>query len=969
MNKDKITKISIVAVILFAIFGFLIVKAANSITLSLTSSYSRNYLTSTSSKDTINGQYFNDNDLMVLHYNILDGFSKVENSSLKVKLTGLEKYDSNMINSCIKVLYPGDYTDEFQVAINYQNYLDYEGEYALAGKSLEFPDKFNIVVYSEMDGEEVVATTREVEITKNYYGGDGEVVLYPVDNSYLDVNMPYTFLEGNPTDGYTLDVVMGSWEDNKYYVFDYHIFDNSIPRQDIKSASTSSDFVTINSKSSSAPKATAFYNSKIDDVDLYGRKLVLQFDRKNSGEVSKHQYEYNLYLTDYNGNTYPVPLKVNYMQYPRFAYVEGLSNENLKTTALIKEINPRYKASEDGTLTLSFKTPFYSFAGLSILDSNFNEVSEDNFDLSGSSSSFEVTMSNLETGRYTLLLYANSYDNPANSYSFYYEKAKVTNVNTINVYGVTSQIKNDDLVESNDFTLNKSMDYIFVQRQTTIGNKTYKNDVSYIDDLGMESAVSKFDSSFKGLLFIDTVEVDEYIPIKITSGYGTERFTLHPTVSAAADFTITLTAGQNTIPIPQSGRLSVSLTPVIARYGKITDVPYSYKVLYGDTVTTYATVEKGADNKDTFYISAGAPKGDYVVKLTLDDYPDASAYVTITATDSTSTEDDLVLEITNGNKIKIPSKGNLVKVTLVGRITKNGKILSDNGTFELLNKVDGVSLDKDVLTVSSTAKEGDKVVVNFSYGKASTSKTFTLTNDASGEGEETGDITPTPTEGDDSKKTFASIVISGFDSDRSQAKVLTFSDNSGTRRVLTYKCYDSNGNEVTNPIIEIGGSNEANGILVEPDYSTKTISVYANGLYGVNKTFYINVTSNGSSILNLPVVAAKPDEYDCYIDFAKTSIVKNSSFSATGTFINGVEEELEVSLVMYMYDKNNKIIAQSIDTKKIAALGTQEFATRFTLPSDIKDVKIKAFFINGSDITKASKIYTYSRSITNRKEG
>ena len=83
MQKDKIIKFSLIFIILF-IFGVFIVNASNNISIKCTSDYGE-FFSSTTDKDTIEGEYFNQNNLMVLNYQILSGFSQIKDSTLKVR--------------------------------------------------------------------------------------------------------------------------------------------------------------------------------------------------------------------------------------------------------------------------------------------------------------------------------------------------------------------------------------------------------------------------------------------------------------------------------------------------------------------------------------------------------------------------------------------------------------------------------------------------------------------------------------------------------------------------------------------------------------------------------------------------------------------------------------------------------------------------------------------------------------------
>lgn len=972
MNKDKIVKISIVFSIIFAVFGFLIVKAANTITLKAVSNSS--YVNSSSEKDVIDGKYFDKNNVLVINYTILDGFSKITDSALKVRITSDVNYDENMMNSCIRVLYPGEYADTFQLAINYKNYLDFiETDTSLSGGDTSFPTKFNLEVYTNIGGDERIVATREVSINTSFDGSrQTEINLSPYGNVYADTTIPYTYLEefdDYGTEGYNIDTVMGSWEDNKYYVFNYNIFDNSLPKRDIRPYSTDANYVKINPVEANSPVLKAYLASKIGDTDLSGLKLVLEFDRTSSLAMPKKTYKYELRLMDIYGNEYVKILSVNYLQYKRFVYDENSGDSSLQENSIVKENNLTYKASSSGELNLNFSTSFV-FDGLSLLDSDLNDITDESkIDVSGSNR-IKTTFRDLKEGRYTILFYCN-YDenNPAASYSFYFEPYDVTTVDTVYTYGNGTVLQ--DVKDYNEVYLNKSYDYVLIDRVSMIGDRKLEGLTNYElgINLGEQSSYhTGFDKLFGGLLCLDTTEFESFI-ISVDSNEAKHEYILKPIVTEETnEFEITLTLSNDKVALPEKDQRTIIATPIITRNGEVVSVPYSYEIYQGNVLTNpnyvFAEIKSSGD---VINILPGAEKGKYTVKVSLNDY-DVSVSKTFSIVDKSDIS-DLIVEITNGNNIKIPSEGHRTDVELKTRITRDGKVEDGKGTFVLANSVEGVSLQGSTLSVKSNAKEGDKVVVNFSYEGASTSKTFTLVKDGSGEGTEVSDDTPTVTPTgtpDDSNKTFSSIVFSGFDSDRSQVKVLTFDDNSGTYKDISYKCYDENGNEIKNPIIEISGGKESEGILVEPNYEMKTVRIYANGLYGANKNFYINVTSKGSSILSLPVVAAKPDEYDCYIEFETNSIVKNSSFTTDGVFVNYEENPVTVSLVTVIYDKNNKIVDKVLHSQTVNKFEEKAFKTRLLMPADVNNIKVKSFFINGDDLNKANRFYTYSKTITNR---
>lgn len=984
MNKDKAIKISIILIILFAIFGIFIVRAANTITLSV-SSNAPSYVSSSSSKDTIKGSYFNGNDILVLNYTVLDGFSKIEDSAIKVRFTNMGNHDENMLNSCIKLLYPGEYVDTFQLAINYQNFLDYEERNIasgnLTGGDSTFPTNFSIELYTMMGKDEVSILTRDIEITTSKNTNNVSVELTPYDNTYVSITTPYSFLEPSE-DGYNLDTIIGGWEDSKYYIFNYKLFDTSSPREDIKIASTNTDYVYLLAEDDDAPKGKAYLATKIGDIELHGLKLVIEFERENNEYIAPKTYAYELAFRDIYGEITTIPLTVQFMQYERFVYEEGVTDSSLLKNAVVKETSPSFKVSEDGNLDISMNTSF-TFDGLSLLDGTFKDITSEHAGVTGYNN-FKVYLNNIDTGRYTLLLYSTMNDDiPAASYSFYYEKGKVDVKDYIYVYGEKTELIDEDTNwdYQNEINISRSMDYVIIDRELTLNGRTINTEVNYEYgfDYGSEdsSSITGFDDNYSGLFAIDTTELYDYFVFSVSSSGITKSYVVKPNVGSIDDLKVNLYASTTTLKIPEKGeRNSLILTPVITRNGTEIDIPYEYDYIKGDEFVSandiYILNEGG---QDILYIQPSITKGDYTIKISLKDYPDIANSVIIKVTDSSeSSDNNISVEITNGSNIRIPDSGKRTDLEIKTRIIKNGSEITGNGTFEMVNSPTGVILNNNVLSVYSNATEGAVVVVNFTYEGISASKVFTLVKDASGEGTIIDDETPVPTftpgEGDDGEsKVFDSIVISGFDSDRSQVKVLTFDEPSGSSKTLRYRCYNENGVEISNPIIEISGSNESNGILVEPNYTNKTITVYANGLFSANKDFYITVTSNGESILNLPVVAARPDTWDCYIDFSTNTFAKNSSFKVTGSFYNYDDNEIEVSLVTLLYDKNNKIIQNLIDTKTVKSLEEAEFTNRLTLPSDINDIKIKSVFINGSDITKASRQFTYSRSITNRKEG
>ena len=115
MQKEKIIKISLISIILF-IVGIFVVSASNNISLKCVSDYDK-FLVSESDKDIVDGEYFNQNNMMILDYKILNGLTEIKDSNLKVKLDGLAKYDDKMIDSCINIFHEDGGVKNFKIAI------------------------------------------------------------------------------------------------------------------------------------------------------------------------------------------------------------------------------------------------------------------------------------------------------------------------------------------------------------------------------------------------------------------------------------------------------------------------------------------------------------------------------------------------------------------------------------------------------------------------------------------------------------------------------------------------------------------------------------------------------------------------------------------------------------------------------------------------------------------------------------
>lgn len=963
MQKDKILKISLIFAVL-CVFSIFIVKAATNISLKCISDYGT-FLSTTTTKDTIDGAYFNQNNLMVLNYQILDGFTQIKNSTLKVKLEGLENYDKDLVDSCIRLFYEGDYADSFQVSVNYMNYLNYSTENGVETASNLFPDRFKIVVYGEIDGEEIVVVEKNIQIETTIDTSKRTLILEPFDTNATAVTSNYSYIDSvynEQSKIYELNynLAVGSWEDEKCSVFDYYLFDNSAPRNDLKSISSTNAITYF-----SQDPLIGFSIEVTDEINgtvLEGnKKLVLKYDRPNKNNIDKRTYTYFVYFVDANGETITAKLNINFMQYERISYMAGISNPEIKNSAIVKERETQVKASEDGLLTLIFDTPTYQVTGFDILDKNFAKLDESHFDCSSTPSKLTSNLSGLETGWYTLLLYSESSDRPSNAYSFYFEKEAINSKTTMHLNG-KSQILNS----SQDVTIpliNSVGGWVMLDNVISIGNRELILNPYY--SANTYSNNTYFDEKFAGALHINVKDTPEF-DFDITKlGKDFETFHAIVTIVGDAGIDISFNSSESSILIPkaQGGQNYLTLNREFRKDNVIIDEDYSYEIYFKGEEILYDDIfiDKGIDS-DTFKVNYGAEAGTYTVKIYLKNYESVSKSIDIVLKYDGDSE-DIILKLLNDAKVAVPAKkGYKNIINLDGRILKGGSEINEEGVFELVSfESEGVSVNEKVLTILDNSTIGKTFTIKFSYGENSISKQFTLVAEDSsnnsgivdGNGSSTSNV--------------KSIVLKGFDSDKIDTKYLTFADTSGESKTISYTCYDADGKAIANPSVEISGSDIANGILVVPNYAKQTVTIYANGLYA-NRNFNLLFVSGTTEILNQAVIACKPNEWDCSIEFDKYYFTRNATFSATGNFSNFFDEEKNVSFVLVLYDKNNKIVKYDIDSATLKSGETKKFKAKFLMAADTTNITVKAFFIDGLNITDSSKIYTNSRTMTNKEE-
>lgn len=965
MQKDKIIRFSLIFLVLF-MFGIFIVSAANNISLKCTSDYG-DFFSSTTDKDTIDGEYFNQNNLMVLNYQILNGFSQIKDSTLKVRLEGLEDFNSELIDSCIKLYYEGDYADSFQLAINYKNYLNYCNTNDFKSGSNLFPDSFKIIVYGEIDGEEIIAVQKTIQIASSTNMDERELVLEPFDTNSTSAVSTYSYLEtkyneDSDTYDFTYDLVVGAWEDEKYIAFDYYIFDKSSPKNDLKSISSNS--FSYFSENPLDGFSIGIENN-IDEVEIDGsKKLVFKYQRNNNKDaVDKTKYVYYLTFMDVNGKAITAKLNINFLQYKRISYMPGISNPEIYSSAIVKERETKIKASDNGSLNLIFNTPTYQVEGFDILDKDFNKMDSSHFDCSSTPTKLTCDLNSLETGRYTLLLYSSSSDSPSNAYSFYFEKEQIKSQTIMYQNGIKTILDSNDM----DITMKSPGEWLIFDNIMTIGNREIISKPTYYADTYSENTY--FDDKFSGALHVNTDET-LIVYLYITKiGTDSENFCLNISLLNEDNINISLSAQESSVNIPtkEEEQSSLILNREFRKNNVIIEEDYDYEIYYkGELVSENDLyIDKGS-SYDTLMVNYSCLEGIYTIKLYLTKYKDVSksidVYLKYNGSENPS-GDSYILKITNETEIAVPSKEGYKNVkNLKGQIIKDGKEINESGLFELVSsESEGVSISNNILTVLNTATIGKKFTIKFSYKDNSITKEFLLVKETNGNNQDIKDEDDKPSDTE-----IKSIVLKGFDSDKLESKYLTFSDTSGTNKVISYTCYDKDGRAIENPNITISGSDIANGILVIPNYTNQTITIYANGLYN-DRNFYLKFNSNNETILNQLVTACKPAEWDCSIEFDKYYFIRNSSFSATGTFSNFFDEDINVSFVLILYDKNNRIVKYDIDSSTLKTGEMKSFKTKFLLPADTTDITVKAFFINGLNITDSSKIYTYSRTITNKE--
>lgn len=965
MQKDKIIKISLISIILF-IVGIFVVSASNNISLKCVSDYDK-FLVSESDKDIIDGKYFNQNNMMILDYKILNGLTEIKDSNLKVKLGGLEKFDENMINSCVRLFYEDGGVKRFKLALNYNNFLNYNTTQDISQSTgdMYFPETFSIILYSEIEGEEIIVLERTIEIETEFNPDEVEFVLQPYDSYSDGLVSTYSFLQNDGKDEltagiYTYSLGIGAWEDKKYSVFDYYLFDSSSPKNDVKSISV--DSFSYVAKDESIPGFSIELTNSIDEVTFDGNKIVFKYERNSNKAIDLDTYVYYLYITDVNGNEHFIILNINFKQYQRVAYLPGLSTPDLGKNTYVKESSSVLKASEDGTFEVVIDTPFYRASNFEILDSNFEKLEGEYFNINAYVGKMDCSFYGLETGWYNCEIYSNKSDKPSNIYSFYYEKEPVKK-ETILYYGDEKITLEKD--KSIDLIIEEISDWILFDSFLFIGDRQIiSNPYFYLSNLYDDS---KFSEDFSGALHINTKDSNKFSFSVNNIAEDNFEYILNVTSKKQSDIEVNLSVSTGNIVIPSEEGItnSLSLTHTITKDGKELDEPYFYEVYYNDEKINLSDVniERGTDS-DNFIVNYGALEGEYIIKLCLKNHEDISDSVSVLLTYENSEENSLILKILNDSEIAVPKeKGHKNKIYLEGRVIENGSQINETGDFHLLTELTGVSLSGNNLIVLDSAKVGETFDVKFTFRDKSITKTFTLVeqNDENDSGIVDEDDKPIGTE------PVSSIILRGFDSDKLETKFLTFPDTSGESKTISYTCYDENGNAIQNPDLKISGSDISNGILVVPNYSNKTITIYANGLFN-DREFYLDFVSNSKNILNQKVIACKPNTWECSLDFDNYQFIRNSSFSASGSFSSFFDTDTNVSLALVLYDSNNKIVKYNVDSQIVKPGETVDFKAKFLMPAEIDNITVKAFFINGTDITDSSKLYMTSKSITNSGE-
>ena len=278
MKKEFKVNIKATGIIVVAIFLFIIGAFSISAALQYNLKSDSEFLTRAAGYDTINSDAFKNQDKVVLHYDLYQGDSKVDEiSDISYKIMAIDD-DGNKALSAQDYIFTN--TEGFtggSVDLVY----DYD---AYKKSSYKLLNEFYLACYQ---GEGLICE-RKILFEEVEDKTISSFELEPYFNLTSSRNISnYTQLEEVSENNYKLNITMGPEERVESFIYNYHIWDKSSPVKDIKIASndgmqvvksktnTIDDYLNIEVKNTA--KTMTGSDSTFADDD---RKFVIEATRK-----------------------------------------------------------------------------------------------------------------------------------------------------------------------------------------------------------------------------------------------------------------------------------------------------------------------------------------------------------------------------------------------------------------------------------------------------------------------------------------------------------------------------------------------------------------------------------------------------------------------------------------------------------------------------------------------------------------
>ena len=571
---------------------------------------------------------------------------------------------------------------------------------------------------------------------------------------------------------------------------------------------------------------------------------------------------------------------------------------------------------------------------------------------------------------------------------FYLEKPSSIRIDTTVIdRGVYKELEDDAYDLSYYVKDDTSNTNLFLEGKLYINDKLVKDTINYaINGSARYVSMNKNRLTINGKTNATNIEL---LGIPTTMNGLKSGITINLAPTSLTEYSVKFKfQGMAQTNIPEEGAESILyVVPTVYKDGKVaTDVPYHYEI---EHLTALATPSGFAhdivvmqneqkDGIDIVHIPYTSAAGTYNIRMVLDS-SEAIKYedqFILTYKPEITTDFYYVTINNTDTNIALPPKGYKNVFTIDYTLLKNGEIQTDTSkcVFTLGEGLeDKAQIFNNVVAINENCKVGDNITVllNYDKGVASTYKTFKVV--AADENNSSSMVESDDFDIEDGIITDESLIpvsvrISGFDSNYTNQKKITFSEVSGTSKQLSYSFLNADGVEFKNPQVRVKFAGLTRGTDYEVDYTNQKITVFANGLFD-NRTVDINFTANGKTISSTNVILAKPSTYNCYMEFVETTFNRNERFHVSGSFINYDKNPKNVVLAVVCYNKDNQILTTGFDYQVVPNDNSyKDFNADILLPASTKDLKVKAFFLNGTDLSTANKVYSASKTITSSLE-